>query len=296
MFTFVFTTALVAVLAQSQPALPKVGAPAPAFVFSDLMMPEGKQAVAASEFTPARLKGKVVVLDFFATWCAPCVEAIPHTNALIASATDLPVVYLAVTDQTREVLTDFLKGRPFEAIVAFDREKTTFTNYFIAGLPFVVIIDSEGRISAFSHPARVTRAMLEAAVKPGAGPPPAMAPAVGVRLASLALRVHNEDAMVAFYNEAFGMTFRVVETSGIRSRFGELNGLTIKLVPIRDAAQFEGFPVHQPGFEVPSVGRVIEIARRHGGRVFDAPVERDGRVYASLRDPDGNTIEISGGR
>lgn len=102
--------------------------------------------------------------------------------------------------------------------------------------------------------------------------------------------------MVAFYTQAFGVTFRTVETSGIRSQFGELNGVTIKLVPIRDRAEFDDFPIHQPGFEVPSVGRVLEIARRHGGRVLDAPVERDGRVHASIRDPDGNTIEIHGAR
>ena len=295
MLPVLLTTALVALLWQSQPALPKVGAPAPAFAFSDVIVPEGKPAVEASALTLERLKGKVVVLDFFATWCAPCVEAIPHTNALVTSTTDLPVVYLAVTDQSREVLTAFLKDRVFEPIVAFDRGTTTFTNYFISGLPFVVIIGTDGRISAFSHPARVSRAMLEAAVKSGAGPSPP-APAGGVRLTSIALRVHNEETMVAFYTEGFGVTFRTVETSGIRSRFGDLNGVTIKLVPIRDRAEFDAFPIHQPGFEVPSVGRVLEIARRHGGRLLDAPVERDGRVHASFRDPDGNTIEIHGGR
>lgn len=113
-----------------------------------------------------------------------------------------------------------------------------------------------------------------------------------VNLTTLAVRVHHEDAMVAFYSEAFGVRFRVVETSGIRSRFGELGGLTLKLVPIRDAADFDGFPVHQLGVEVPDVARVVAIAQRHGGRVQDPPASRDGRVQASIRDPDGNTIEI----
>lgn len=55
-------------------------------------------------------------------------------------------------------------------------------------------------------------------------------------------------------------------------------------------------PVHQPGFEVPDVARAVAIAVRHGGRVQDAPVDRDGRVHASIRDPDGNTIELYGPR
>ena len=113
-------------------------------------------------------------------------------------------------------------------------------------------------------------------------------------LTTVAYRVHHTDAMVAFYTEAFGARFRVVDTGGIQSRFGELPGLTIKLVPIRDAADFTGFPVHQLGFEVADVSRVIEIASRHGGRVQNPPAQTAGRVHAAIRDPDGNTIELYG--
>lgn len=136
-------------------------------------------------------------------------------------------------------------------------------------------------------------ALLAAASTPS---PPPSAGTSGSALTTLALRVHHEAAMVRFYSEAFDVRFTEVETSGIRSRFGEVNGVTLKFVPIRDAADFERFPVHQPGFDVPDVGRVIEIARRHGGRVQDPPVLRDGRVHASVRDPDGNTIELYGPR
>src|SRR5687767_11115878 len=40
------------------------------------------------------LKGKVIVLDFWATWCKPCVEAIPHLNQLAKDLTDQPVVFI----------------------------------------------------------------------------------------------------------------------------------------------------------------------------------------------------------
>src|SRR5688500_17791880 len=39
------------------------------------------------------LKGKVIVLDFWATWCAPCIAAIPHMNQLAKDLTDQPVVF-----------------------------------------------------------------------------------------------------------------------------------------------------------------------------------------------------------
>jgi predicted enzyme related to lactoylglutathione lyase len=108
---------------------------------------------------------------------------------------------------------------------------------------------------------------------------------------TVALRVHDTKAMVAFYSEAFGATFREVDTGAVLSHFGEVGGLTVKLVPIRDKADFEGFPVHQLGFEVADIDRVLEIARKYGGRVQNPRQEKDGRAHAAIRDPDGNTID-----
>ena len=116
------------------------------------------------------------------------------------------------------------------------------------------------------------------------------------RLTSVAYRVTRMPAMLAFYSEAFGFRFREVDTGGLRSQFGELGGLTLKFVPIRDAVDFENFPIHQLGFEVPDVEAVIALAVKHGGRVQDAPVRRDGKMHASIRDPDGNTVELYGTR
>jgi catechol 2,3-dioxygenase-like lactoylglutathione lyase family enzyme len=112
---------------------------------------------------------------------------------------------------------------------------------------------------------------------------------------TVAYRVHRMAAMLAFYGEAFGVEFREVDTGGgIRSRFGELGGLTLKLVPIRDNADFENFPIHQLGLEVPDVEAVLAVARKHGGRVQDVPTRQGGRLHAAVRDPDGNTLELYG--
>jgi catechol 2,3-dioxygenase-like lactoylglutathione lyase family enzyme len=67
-------------------------------------------------------------------------------------------------------------------------------------------------------------------------------------------------------------------------------------VPIRDRAEFERFPIHQVGFEVPDVAAAVAAAVRAGGRIQDAPVSAGGRVRASVRDPDGNTVEVEGPR
>ncbi len=112
---------------------------------------------------------------------------------------------------------------------------------------------------------------------------------------TVAYRVHHMPAMLAFYRDAFGVEFREAETGGgVRSRFGELGGLTLKFVPIREGADFEDFPIHQLGLEVPDMDAVLAAARQHGGRVQHAPRRRDGRLHAAVRDPDGNTLELYG--
>jgi catechol 2,3-dioxygenase-like lactoylglutathione lyase family enzyme len=111
-------------------------------------------------------------------------------------------------------------------------------------------------------------------------------------ISSLAIRVSNTDAMLAFYSEAFGIEFRQVDTYGIPSQFGELDGVTLKFVPIRDDSDFKGYPVHQPGFVVPDVEAVIALAIRHGGRQEGRTIHAAGQVQAAVRDPDGNTIEL----
>jgi catechol 2,3-dioxygenase-like lactoylglutathione lyase family enzyme len=131
---------------------------------------------------------------------------------------------------------------------------------------------------------------------PAGGRHPVDPGAVPATLRTVAYRVHRMPAMVAFYTEAFGARFAEVNANGIRSQFGVVGPLTLKFVPIRDTVDFDGFPVHQLGFEVADVGSVIRIAQRHGGRVQDPPRPDGGRMHAALRDPDGNTLEVYGPR
>lgn len=114
----------------------------------------------------------------------------------------------------------------------------------------------------------------------------------GPRITTVAVRVLRMDAMLAFYEQAFGVAFRPVDTSGLASWFGELGPITLKFVPLRGSVDFAGFGTHRLGVEVRHVAAVIEIAARHGGRQ-EGPVRREnGRAHAAVRDPDGNTIEL----
>ena len=90
----------------------KVGQPAPEILL-DQLLPD--QPVANASLRA--LKGKAVVLVFWATWCGPCVAAIPHLNELAVQYKDKPIVFLAITPEDRSEIEPFLKKRPIEGWV-----------------------------------------------------------------------------------------------------------------------------------------------------------------------------------
>lgn len=111
-------------------------------------------------------------------------------------------------------------------------------------------------------------------------------------LLSIAIRVNNMESMVAFYSEALHIQFEDVDTFGLQSKFGNFNGITLKFVPIRDEPDFENYPVHQLGFGIPDVEKVIDIAIKHGGKLEGDIARQGDNVSAAVRDPDGNTLEL----
>jgi len=112
-------------------------------------------------------------------------------------------------------------------------------------------------------------------------------------LASVAIRVHDMEKMVDFYTRAFGGSFRPVEFAPeMVCQFGSVAGVTLKLVPLRESADFEGYPLHQLGFGVDDVERVIALATELGGKQEGEIQRSEQGVHGAVRDPDGNTVEL----
>jgi peroxiredoxin len=92
------------------------------------------------------LKGKIIVLDFWATWCSPCVAAFPENNALYAKYKDKDVVFIAITDDPKEKLENFLKKVKIDFCVGRDDDQQDFKNYHVTGRPAMFIINRDGTI------------------------------------------------------------------------------------------------------------------------------------------------------
>jgi len=116
---------------------PKIATPAPPLNLAKLL-----QASDGTETTWEKLRGKVVVLDFWATWCGPCVASIPHWNELASQFQDKPIVFLAISDENPDLITSFLKRRPIKSWVGLEGvTQSTRDRYGIVSIPTTVIVN-----------------------------------------------------------------------------------------------------------------------------------------------------------
>jgi thiol-disulfide isomerase/thioredoxin len=91
------------------------------------------------------LKGKVVLLDFWATWCAPCLAAVPSNNELHAKYADKGLVILGVCDPAGgDKMAQTMKDRGFKYPSALDIDSKTSTAYKVESLPTYHLIDRAG--------------------------------------------------------------------------------------------------------------------------------------------------------
>ncbi len=90
------------------------------------------------------------MLEFWATWCAPCVAEIPVLNKLQAATDPNKVVFLAVDDQDAATIKPFLKSHPIAGWIGIDTQGKVFRSYGVDARPATIIIGPDGRIVSSS--------------------------------------------------------------------------------------------------------------------------------------------------
>lgn len=117
------------------------------------------------------MRGRVVYVDFWASWCGPCKQSFPWMNDMQAKygAQGLTIVGINV-DKKRADADAFLAGTPAKFTVAYDEKGTTPTAYKIKGMPSSYLVDRDGKVVATHVGFRDDeRPMLEAKLRAALG-------------------------------------------------------------------------------------------------------------------------------
>lgn len=96
---------------------------------------------------PGQFTGKVLLIDFWATWCPPCVQSIPFFNKLRNELGANGFEILAVNvDEDKATVDDFLQSHPIEYPVVFDPNGECPKTYDVKAMPSSYLLDKTGKI------------------------------------------------------------------------------------------------------------------------------------------------------
>jgi thiol-disulfide isomerase/thioredoxin len=114
-----------------------------AVVFAESSYPQNEGAL----FNLEQYRGKVVLLDFWASWCVPCRAAFPWLNKMHQKYHDLGFEIVAVNlDEDRAQAEAFLGKIPANFTIAYDPKGELAKMYQLQGMPASYLIDKEGKI------------------------------------------------------------------------------------------------------------------------------------------------------
>lgn len=104
------------------------------------------QKLDGSEFSVDELEGKMVLVDFWETWCGPCLQTFPTMQKLMEEYPDRFVV-LAVTpgfNDTQEDVEQFIKKNDYDFTYVMDKNSNVSRALGIRAIPFKIVLDEDG--------------------------------------------------------------------------------------------------------------------------------------------------------
>ena len=114
----------------------------------------------------SRLRGRVVILDFWASWCGPCRSTMPTLHALWRDLADRGVDFIGVSlDRTAAAASSYLAANGYEDVItlweSLSAAQAVASLYGVRAIPRTVVIDRNGIVRFNNHPAMLERALFD---------------------------------------------------------------------------------------------------------------------------------------
>jgi thiol-disulfide isomerase/thioredoxin len=107
------------------------------------------QAAQSATFDPQEYAGKVVVLDFWASWCVPCRRSFPWLNTMHEKYDDVGLVIVGVNlDMERDEAERFLTEFPADFRIVYDEEMALARRFEVMAMPSSFVIGRDGEVIA----------------------------------------------------------------------------------------------------------------------------------------------------
>ena len=157
----------------------------------DLVFEEVMNGMKGKTLTTKMTKGKVVILEFWTTWCAPCIKQFPKINKL-AKDYEKEAIFVSITPETSDIVNRFLKRKSLETWIAMDTDKSVENYFGVIGYPTTIVIDKKGEVLEYLNPKQLSAEYLDGVIsgieknevveeseKPQISTPKASAPTIG---------------------------------------------------------------------------------------------------------------------
>lgn len=121
----------------------------PALVVALCMLSAGAPAAASEALDLSRHEGKVVVLDFWASWCVPCRRSFPWLNTMHKKYAGDGLVIVGVNlDMERADAERFLEEYPADFAIVFDEDQRLARQFEVVAMPSSFVIGRDGQVAA----------------------------------------------------------------------------------------------------------------------------------------------------